>query len=91
MHETFKIIEPYLNENGIVMGGTRSPSWSRITLPVCLLRVGTYRRAIYLLKDTRLAMSPGLRYDLHDPESLPRLVQQLKVEQVCTDMFTRGL
>ena len=92
LHETFKIIEPYLNENGIVMEPFCMPSWSSISaLPTCILRIRVYQRILYL-EGARLTMVPmpfmnagsvmsALRYDLHDPESLPRLVQQLKVER----------
>ena len=72
-------------------------SWGNLATQepfMCLLRIGTYR-GVLSLKGARLTMRALSRkgdlltmrlnahYDLCDPESLPRLVKELKTNKKC--------
>ena len=76
MHETFKIIEPYLNENGIRLKSRRFLSPPGVQSQTAF--IDNTLGGKLTLKGSVIIAPGGDAFDLHHPSSLENLVKYLK-------------
>jgi len=87
MHETFRIIEPYLNENGIELAVAPFDAVyvnGVLTVAIRYAIKGVIHGHLCVTEQqiSITGMPAGTTLDLHDPNSLPALV---KIMQTLTD------